>query len=45
VRGAARKGGPYRDRLFALFAGIFPRLALLILWIADQVMVDMAFHG
>jgi len=31
--------------LFALFAGIFPRLALLILWIADQVMVDMAFHG
>jgi hypothetical protein len=31
--------------LFALFAGIFPRLALLILWIARPVMVDAAFHG
>ena len=31
--------------LFALFAGIFPRLALLILWIARPVIVDAAFHG
>jgi hypothetical protein len=31
--------------LFALFAGIFPRLALLIVWIARPVMVDTAFQG
>ncbi len=31
--------------LFALFAGLFPRLALFILWIARPVMVDAAFHG
>ena len=31
--------------LFALFAGLFPRLALLILWIARPLMVDAAFHG
>jgi len=31
--------------LFALFAGLFPRLALFILWIARPAMVDAAFHG
>ena len=29
--------------IFALFAGIFPRLALLILWIARPGRVDAAF--
>ncbi|TWD81364.1 hypothetical protein FB561_2477 [Kribbella amoyensis] len=29
--------------LFALFAGVFPRLALLIVWIARPKMVDAAF--
>jgi hypothetical protein len=29
--------------IFALFAGIFPRLALLILWIARPARVDAAF--
>jgi hypothetical protein len=29
--------------LFALFAGIFPRLALLIVWVARPERVDAAF--
>ncbi|RZU52713.1 hypothetical protein EV385_4594 [Krasilnikovia cinnamomea] len=29
--------------LFALFAGIFPRLALFIIWIARPVLVNTAF--
>jgi hypothetical protein len=29
--------------LFALFGGLFPRLALLILWIARPALVDAAF--
>jgi hypothetical protein len=29
--------------LFALFAGVFPRLAVLILWIARPERVDAAF--
>src|SRR5918995_7427358 len=29
--------------LFALFGGLFPRLALLILWIARPVLVEAAF--
>jgi hypothetical protein len=29
--------------LFAMFGGLFPRLALLILWIARPVLVDAAF--
>ena len=29
--------------LFALFAGLFPRIALLILWIARPNLVDAAF--
>jgi len=29
--------------LFALFAGIFPRLALFILWVARPARVDAAF--
>ncbi len=31
--------------LFALFAGIFPRLALFIIWIARPKMVDAAFDS
>jgi hypothetical protein len=30
--------------LFALFGGLFPRLALLILWIARPALVDAAFN-
>ena len=30
--------------LFALFAGLFPRLALFILWIARPALVAAAFH-
>ena len=30
--------------IFALFAGIFPRLALLILWIARPARIDAAFE-
>ena len=29
--------------LFAMFAGIFPRLGLFIIWIARPLMVDAAF--
>jgi hypothetical protein len=29
--------------LFAIFAGIFPRLALFIIWVARPVMVNSAF--
>jgi hypothetical protein len=29
--------------LFALFAGVFPRLALFIVWVARPKMVDAAF--
>ena len=29
--------------LFAMFAGLFPRLGLFIIWIARPVMVDAAF--
>jgi hypothetical protein len=29
--------------LFAMFGGLFPRLALLILWIARPALVDLAF--
>jgi hypothetical protein len=29
--------------LLALFAGVFPRLALLIVWVARPAMVDAAF--
>jgi len=29
--------------LFALFAGVFPRLALFIIWVARPVLVDAAF--
>jgi hypothetical protein len=31
--------------LFALLGGIFPRLALLIVWIARPALVDAAFTG
>ncbi|TCC07829.1 hypothetical protein [Kribbella soli] len=31
--------------LFALMAGVFPRFALLILWIARPKFVDEAFDG
>ena len=31
--------------LFALFAGLFPRLALFIVWIARPALVGAAFHG
>jgi hypothetical protein len=31
--------------LFALLGGLFPRLALLILWIARPARVDAAFDG
>jgi hypothetical protein len=30
--------------LFAIFSGMFPRLALFILWIARPVRIDAAFH-
>jgi hypothetical protein len=30
--------------LFALFGGLFPRLALLIFWIARPALVDAAFN-
>jgi hypothetical protein len=30
--------------LFALFAGIFPRLALFIIWLARPALVNAAFH-
>lgn len=30
--------------LFALIGGLFPRLALLVLWIARLVLVDAAFN-
>ena len=30
--------------LFALFGGLFPRLALLILWIARPALVAAAFN-
>jgi hypothetical protein len=30
--------------LFALFGGLFPRLALLILWVARPALVDAAFN-
>jgi hypothetical protein len=30
--------------LFALFVGLFPRLALLILWVARPALVDAAFN-
>src|SRR5687767_11715984 len=30
--------------LFALFGGLFPRFALLILWIARPALVDAAFN-
>ena len=29
--------------LFAMFAGLFPRLALFILWIARPARIDAAF--
>jgi hypothetical protein len=29
--------------LFALFAGVFPRLALFIIWVTRPVLVDAAF--
>jgi hypothetical protein len=31
--------------LFALFAGIFPRLGLFIIWVARPVLVDAAFDS
>ena len=31
--------------LFALFAGVFPRLALLMVWVARPKMVDAAFDS
>jgi hypothetical protein len=31
--------------LFALFAGVFPRLALFIIWIARPVLVNAAFES
>ena len=31
--------------LFALLGGLFPRLALLIVWIARPALVDAAFTG
>jgi len=30
--------------LFAIFGGLFPRLALLVLWIARPALVDAAFN-
>jgi hypothetical protein len=31
--------------LFAIFAGLFPRLGLFIVWIARPLLVDAAFNG
>jgi hypothetical protein len=31
--------------LFAIFAGIFPRLALFIIWLARPALVNAAFHN
>ncbi|MEV0899902.1 hypothetical protein [Actinoplanes sp. NPDC049802] len=31
--------------LFALFAGVFPRLALFIIWLVRPRLVDAAFEG
>ncbi len=31
--------------LFAIFAGLFPRVGLLIIWIARPARVDAAFDG
>ena len=31
--------------LFALFAGLFPRLGLFIVWVARPTLVDAAFNG
>src|SRR5215216_2672790 len=47
-----RRGGKCKARqevirmgcLFALFGGLFPRLALLVLWIARPALVDAAFN-
>src|ERR671917_2772797 len=42
-------GGPERQEvkgmgcLFALFAGLFPRLGLFIVWVARPALVDAAF--
>ena len=30
--------------LLAMFAGLFPRLALFIIWVARPVLVDAAFN-
>lgn len=30
--------------LFAMFAGLFPRLGLLIIWLARPNLIDAAFH-
>jgi hypothetical protein len=30
--------------LFAMFSGLFPRLALFIIWVARPVLVDAAFN-
>ncbi|MGV9305022.1 MULTISPECIES: hypothetical protein [unclassified Nonomuraea] len=30
--------------LFAVFAGLFPRLGLFIVWVARPLLVDAAFH-
>jgi hypothetical protein len=44
------EGGVYRQEvtkmgcLFALFGGLFPRLALLIVWIARPALVGAAFN-
>src|ERR671921_2754427 len=46
-RNAGRKHLEEVDRmgcLFALFGGLFPRLALLIVWIARPVLVAAAFN-
>jgi hypothetical protein len=46
-RNAGRKHLEEVDRmgcLFALLGGLFPRLALLIVWIARPVLVDAAFN-
>jgi hypothetical protein len=31
--------------LFAIFAGVFPRLALFVVWVARPKLVDAAFDG
>ncbi|MFI7690388.1 hypothetical protein ACIBQ6_15025 [Nonomuraea sp. NPDC049655] len=43
---ARRDGGTWAAMgcLFAIFAGLFPRLAVFIIWVARPALVSAAFH-